>query len=204
MNIHFLIQIKLLEEMHMSNCNVKINFKFVSLFLVLTLLFSAVPVFAKDKNHGEQVFTNTEFQSGDYLKSQNGKYMAVFQGDGNLVVYRTSDMKPLWSTKTNNVGHGATCFFQGDSNLVIYSNVEERVTRYVEVSDWVWDWNSQTYIIVWKSKPVYTTIIVNKPIWKSKTSTTPQKSRLIMQNDSNLVIYNEAGKALWSCGICDK
>ena len=39
-----------------------------------------------------------------------------FQGDGNLVIYNSSN-QPLWASGTNGTGHRAV--FQGDGNFVI-------------------------------------------------------------------------------------
>ncbi len=41
-------------------------------------------------------------QSGtDRIVSKNGLYQTVMQEDGNLVVYRVSDMRPLWNSQTS-------------------------------------------------------------------------------------------------------
>lgn len=66
--------------------------------------------------------------AGQSLRSRNNTYRAVYQGDGNFVVYKGN--KSLWSTKTN--GKKSTrLILQGDGNLVIY-NVNTPV------------WNSKT------------------------------------------------------------
>jgi hypothetical protein len=41
------------------------------------------------------------------------------QGDGNLVLYRNSDGKPLWATGTTG---GSRAIMQGDGNLVVYTS----------------------------------------------------------------------------------
>jgi cell wall-associated NlpC family hydrolase len=54
---------------------------------------------------------------GTILRSPNGRYRLIMQGDGNLVVYQGSKAK--WSTGTS--GHpGASAVMQGDGNLVVY------------------------------------------------------------------------------------
>jgi hypothetical protein len=57
---------------------------------------------------------------GTTWASPSGKYLAVFQADGNFVVYQTGAVLiPLWSTRTQ--GSGATdLLIQGDGNLVLY------------------------------------------------------------------------------------
>uniref|UniRef100_A0AAY5E9K1 Bulb-type lectin domain-containing protein n=1 Tax=Electrophorus electricus TaxID=8005 RepID=A0AAY5E9K1_ELEEL len=57
--------------------------------------------------------TNQEMFKGDYLISNDGNYKAIFQDDGNFVVY---GWKPIWASGTN----GKPGFFlimQSDGNL---------------------------------------------------------------------------------------
>ncbi|KAK1881128.1 Mannose-specific lectin [Dissostichus eleginoides] len=59
---------------------------------------------------------NDEIRKGDSLVSNNGEFKAVFQEDGNFVVY---GWKPVWASGTN----GPDTFrliMQSDCNLVIY------------------------------------------------------------------------------------
>jgi hypothetical protein len=52
------------------------------------------------------------------LRSPDGRYRFVYQGDGNLVLYR-SDGGYLWDSATNGKPVGR-CIMQGDGNLVIH------------------------------------------------------------------------------------
>lgn len=53
--------------------------------------------------------------------SPNGRYVTVFQGDGNLVAYdMLGGMKALWSSGTQGRGAGGFAAMQGDGNLVVY------------------------------------------------------------------------------------
>lgn len=53
--------------------------------------------------------------------SPNGRYVTVFQGDGNLVAYdMLGGMKALWSSNTQGRGAGGFAAMQGDGNLVVY------------------------------------------------------------------------------------
>lgn len=62
---------------------------------------------------GQQLAENNQLQTGD------GAGDLIMQGDGNLVLYRSADHKPLWATGTN--GTGATyAEMQTDGNLVVY------------------------------------------------------------------------------------
>lgn len=61
---------------------------------------------------------NGQLTSSQYLQSSNSQYRLYLQGDGNVVLRRMSDKKPLWATGTN--GKFATrLIFQGDGNLVL-------------------------------------------------------------------------------------
>jgi hypothetical protein len=55
--------------------------------------------------------------AGQELKSSNGKYKAVMQGDGNFVVYDGG--RAIWNTHTSGLS-GAYFIFQNDGNLVVY------------------------------------------------------------------------------------
>ena len=57
-------------------------------------------------------------QPGQFLRSQNGAYTLIMQGDGNLVLY-TASGQPLWHTNTWG-RPGAYAIFQGDGNFVVY------------------------------------------------------------------------------------
>ena len=62
---------------------------------------------------GQQLTENNQLQTGDAAGE------LIMQGDGNLVLYRSADHKPLWATGTN--GTGATyAEMQTDGNLVVY------------------------------------------------------------------------------------
>ncbi|XP_027026969.1 mannose-specific lectin-like [Tachysurus fulvidraco] len=60
-----------------------------------------------------------ELQKGDFLLSNNKEYKAIFQEDGNFVVY---GWKPIWASNTC----GQTCanrlIMQEDCNCVMYSD----------------------------------------------------------------------------------
>jgi pimeloyl-ACP methyl ester carboxylesterase len=57
---------------------------------------------------------------GDSRTSSNGEYTLYYQGDGNLVLYRNSDGRPLWYTATP--GPAGEAAMQGDGNFVVYSS----------------------------------------------------------------------------------
>ncbi|XP_047468124.1 mannose-specific lectin CEA-like isoform X2 [Mugil cephalus] len=60
---------------------------------------------------------NEELRDGDYLLSNNGQYKAIFQDDGNFVIYT---WKPVWASNTDGSDAYRLCM-QGDCNLVLYN-----------------------------------------------------------------------------------
>ncbi|XP_013132148.2 mannose-specific lectin-like [Oreochromis niloticus] len=61
---------------------------------------------------------NDELRRGDYLVSNNKQYKAIFQDDGNFVIY---GWKPLWASDTYGSDAVRLCM-QADCNLVMYNN----------------------------------------------------------------------------------
>nr|BAD90686.1 skin mucus lectin [Lophiomus setigerus] len=59
---------------------------------------------------------NDELRAGDYLMSNNGEWKAVFQDNGNFVIYGWT---PTWASNTCEVGGYRLCL-QQDCNLVMY------------------------------------------------------------------------------------
>ncbi|XP_029955683.1 mannose-specific lectin-like [Salarias fasciatus] len=60
---------------------------------------------------------------GDYLLSNNREFKAIFQDDGNFVIY---GWKPVWDSGTANT-EGVRLCMQGDGNLVIYTRASKPV-----------------------------------------------------------------------------
>ncbi|XP_017157325.1 mannose-specific lectin-like [Poecilia reticulata] len=61
---------------------------------------------------------NDELRKGDYLMSNNGQWKAVFQDDGNFVIY---GWKSTWASDTN--GSDVTrLIMQADCDLVMYND----------------------------------------------------------------------------------
>lgn len=72
---------------------------------------------------------NWALQAGNGLKSNNGKYVAVMQRDGNFCLYEV-DKAAEYGVKfihcANTAGNkGAYIRMQNDGNLAIYNNVKE-------------------------------------------------------------------------------
>ncbi|XP_034023007.1 mannose-specific lectin-like [Thalassophryne amazonica] len=60
---------------------------------------------------------NDELRKGDYLLSNNREWKAIFQDDGNFVIY---GWKPTWASNTNGADVVRLCM-QSDCNLVMYN-----------------------------------------------------------------------------------
>ena len=67
---------------------------------------------------GDTMTAGQMLYAGQSIKSQNGKFTFVMQGDGNLVLYR-AEGRALWASGTNGK-RVAVCAMQGDGNLVLY------------------------------------------------------------------------------------
>ncbi|XP_054876922.1 B-type lectin plumieribetin-like [Poeciliopsis prolifica] len=61
---------------------------------------------------------NEELRRGDYLLSNNGEWKAVFQNDGNFVIY---GWQPTWSSDTYQ-SDVVRLIMQADRNLVMYND----------------------------------------------------------------------------------
>ena len=69
--------------------------------------------------YGSQLAAGQYMHASDSMMSSNGKYVMFFQGDGNLVIYRSADMSVVWSSGTYGTGANLVAM-QGDGNFVIY------------------------------------------------------------------------------------
>ncbi|XP_008288530.1 curculin-2-like isoform X5 [Stegastes partitus] len=64
---------------------------------------------------------NNELRKGDSLFSNNGEWKAVFQHDGNFVIY---GWKSAWASDTDGSDAARLCM-QGDCNLVMYNTCDQ-------------------------------------------------------------------------------
>ena len=122
--------------------------------------------------------------------SGNPGARAIFQADGNLVVYN-STMKALWSTGTNNTDSN-TLNVQVDGNVVLYKQSGGS------------SWNSRTAKAQDQRNTVVNQIFPGGVLYPGQRIETADRTRnLILQGDGNLVLYKN-NKPLWSSGTNGK
>ncbi|NP_001092109.2 intestine mucus lectin [Takifugu rubripes] len=63
----------------------------------------------------------SELKRGDSVLSKNSQWIALFQQDGNFVVYRT---EPVWASDTFGMDPTRLCM-QEDCNLVMYNDEDK-------------------------------------------------------------------------------
>lgn len=89
----------------------------MGLLTAFIIFLAPMAVYAGNQVMKDTLGQNEKLRVSEELKSTNGQYTLVLQGDGNLVAY-DSQGKGLWSSNT--VGSGAIeCVLQGDGNLVL-------------------------------------------------------------------------------------
>jgi hypothetical protein len=109
---------------------------------------------------------NDQLNPGEQLRSQDGRWCLVMQGDGNLVGYACGTNNFFFHTETNMVGP-SIAKLEPDGHFVLYRQSDSYVP-------WERPHNNE-----WRA-------------W----------SRLVMQNDRNIVIYSPPGVSpgvTWSC-----
>lgn len=99
----------------------------------------------------------------DVLYSSNFCFKLVMQDDGNLVVYRISDNKAFWSSRTSRSCSERVCM-QGDGNFVLY-DCQDKAT---------WASNTQnnpgsTIILQDNGNLVIHKAVTNQVLWSSGT-----------------------------------
>ena len=145
---------------------------------------------------------------GQSLMSPNGQYVAVLQGDGNMVVY--GPRGAVWSSGTMNRG-GSTFVVQGDGNVVLY--------RSGGVPIWATGTSSTSPVqIVLQNDGNFVLYNATQALWSSLTGKIPLRQiaygvnqplvsalgqyEMVLQSDSNIVVYRISNglNAIWSSG----
>jgi hypothetical protein len=164
---------------------------------------------------------------GESMVSASGRYVLIYQNDGNLALYDPSGT-PLWSSGTSGSSAGVTVL-QGDGNLVVYdaggdpvwwSGTSAAFGARLVVQD---DGRAVIYSTggnaIWATGEVRvrTTTPATPPISSRRggsgvmeagtilhpndsVTSTDGRYLLLYQSDGNLVLYDEGGAGLWSTG----
>ncbi|WP_143684458.1 hypothetical protein [Variovorax sp. KK3] len=116
---------------------------------------------------------------GQGIYSDNGQYLLVMQGDGNLVHYRVSDGAVRWHSNTAG-SPGSILAMQGDGNAVTYFTPPH--VPPTKGGGYAKPQGLRTY-----------------PTWYSATAGNPG-AYMRSQDDGNLVVVAADGRALWGTG----
>lgn len=111
---------------------------------------------------GSDMRRNEMLEPGRYLESDDGRFKLVFQTDGNLVLYRNRDGRPLWHSRTAGMRTGFV-IMQGDGNVVVYDT--DRNARWSSgtqgnVNSWLQVQNDGN-VVIYNSN--------NVPLWDTET-----------------------------------
>jgi hypothetical protein len=68
---------------------------------------------------GDDLQSGEGLSPGESITSANAQYTLIYQGDGNLVLYRNWKKKPKWASNTDGKPAGIV-IMQSDGNLVMY------------------------------------------------------------------------------------
>ncbi|SFE82202.1 hypothetical protein SAMN04487969_107128 [Paenibacillus algorifonticola] len=172
------------------------------LMACLLLLAFAVPATASASYLGDKLTIGGSMSKGDYLTSQDGRFSAIWQNDGNFVIYQNGSS--LWSSGTSN--SGAVSFkFEAFGKPVIYKyggsyqdvfqygyryGFNPASGKYEYYTGWgydkVWVINTSILQAAW---------FANTASWipthhGSGLPADTTGDTLVMQNDGNLVLYN--------------
>lgn len=169
----------------------------------LLILAFAVPATASAGYLGDKLTIGQSMAKGDYLTSQDGRFSAIWQNDGNFVIYQNGSS--LWSSGTSNSGALSFKFEPQYGKPVIYKYGTKWQTVYQYAYRWGTNPATGKYEYYWG--PGWDTVLVtdttklvdawfaNTAAWipghhGSGLSADTTGDTLIMQSDGNLVLYN--------------
>ena len=137
-------------------------------------------------NKGE-IPPNTSLVKNQKYYSADNRYYLIFQEDGNLVVYKTTNTpnKAIWQTGTHGIAM-QKCVFQADCNLVLYDYKNKA------------RWNSWTDATnkAYKKKgwAKYLPEIKNSDVFIPADT----NYWMVLQNDGNMVVYGGNYPRAWT------
>ncbi len=119
---------------------------------------------------GDRIVSGQSLSAGSYLISPNRQAKCAMQNDGNLVVIKTDENRPLWASKSNGSG-AVTAKMQEDGNLVLLdannnpkwsSGTNGHPTAYLRIQD---DGN----LVIYQDGYNVSAQAVQTPIWATGT-----------------------------------
>ena len=110
----------------------------------------------------DRLYGGQQLGTGEELVSPNGWLRLIMQADGNLVLYRTQTMQPLWASDTWGQDV-ATTVMQTDGNLVAYS--PQGVPAWATGTDG----HAGAYVILQDDGNLVVYDAANSPLWASDT-----------------------------------
>ncbi|HEY6887201.1 MAG TPA: hypothetical protein VI300_05450 [Solirubrobacter sp.] len=164
------------------------------------------PNCVRDANRGSILPSQDRLNAGEYLRSSDGHYRLVMQGDGNLVEYDAAGVA-LWSSATAD-NPGAWAGIQGDGNLVVYTSANRAL----------WSSGTDGHVGAFLALQPDANLVVysaqTTPLWSNGAyddsleggellvagqylQSRDRRYSLVMQGDGNLVLYGPDGAA-WS------
>jgi hypothetical protein len=173
---------------------------------------------------GDAMRPGQALHPGEAITSRNGRYRFIYQSDGNLVLYRRKDGRPLWASNTHRQSTGVMVM-QTDGNAVVYradnrpvwasGTAKHRNSRLVVQDD------GNVVIYDPGGRPVWATNTVqrsSRPVaqgddMRPGETLTPNRSilsanrryKFVYQSDGNLVLYRTAGgKPLWASNTANR
>ncbi|WP_339258079.1 hypothetical protein MKZ12_29700 [Paenibacillus sp. FSL R5-0713] len=169
----------------------------------LLILAFAVPATASAGYLGDKLTIGQSMAKGDYLTSQDGRFSAIWQNDGNFVIYQNGSS--LWSSGTSNSGALSFKFEPQYGKPVMYKygmkyqdvyqygyryGFNPATGKYEYYTGWGWDKvlviDTSVQVAAWS--PNTTSWIPGHHGGSLPSNTTGDT--LVMQSDGNLVLYN--------------
>jgi hypothetical protein len=169
----------------------------------LLILAFAVPATASAGYLGDKLTIGQSMAKGDYLTSQDGRFSAIWQNDGNFVIYQNGSS--LWSSGTSNSGALSFKFEPQYGKPVMYKygmkyqdvyqygyryGFNPATGKFEYYTGWGWDKvlmiDTSVQVAAWS--PNTTSWIPGHHGSSLPANTTGDT--LVMQSDGNLVLYN--------------
>jgi hypothetical protein len=183
--------------------------KKAAMALLTAFIFFLAPmaVYAANGVMQDTLRQNEKLRASEELRSTNGKYTLVLQGDGNLVAY-DSQGNGIWDSST--VGSGAIeCVMRSDGNLLLRdrngrvvwaTNTDGYNNAKLVIQD---DGNLVIYnergLAVWAKGRIKDSLSRGENLLANEfIRSQNRKYTLVLQGDGNLVAYDSQGNGIWN------